>query len=81
MARSQALAFYQHQILEQLFIRMRSYFEKIEDVEQVIFLHERTLSAIASRNDDLIRAAVDEHLQPLEQVVHSLSSDEPVLVL
>src|SRR5262249_28974291 len=33
IARSSALALYQHQILEHLFVRMRAYFSEIEDVD------------------------------------------------
>ena len=68
-ARSRALALYQHQILENLYARMRDYFVDIEDVEGVIALHEMTLAAIRTRDPAKIRQAIDIHLTPLERVV------------
>lgn len=68
-ARSRALALYQHQILENLYARMRDYFVDIEDVEGVIALHEMTLAAIRTRDPAKISQAIDIHLTPLERVV------------
>lgn len=68
-ARSSALALYQHQILENLYVRMQGYFAEIEDVESVIHLHETTLAALRTRNPKKIATAIDEHLRPLEQVI------------
>ena len=68
-ARSSALALYQHQILEHLFVRMRSYFAEIEDVESVIELHEDTLAALRTGDAAEITRAIDVHLRPLEEVV------------
>jgi DNA-binding FadR family transcriptional regulator len=68
-ARSGALALYQHQILENLYARMRSYFADIEDVDSVISLHEMTLKAIRTRDPAAIAEAIDVHLKPLEKVV------------
>jgi GntR family transcriptional regulator, transcriptional repressor for pyruvate dehydrogenase complex len=68
-ARSSALALYQHQILENLYVRMRSYFADIEDVDSVIILHEKTLAAIRTRKPEAITEAIDVHLIPLERVV------------
>jgi GntR family transcriptional regulator, transcriptional repressor for pyruvate dehydrogenase complex len=68
-ARSEVLAYYQHQILEQLFLRMRPYFEVYEDVNHVIAMHHKTLNALRTQNSDLIEAVVDEHLKPLEEQV------------
>ena len=68
-ARSRTLALYQHQILENLYARMRDYFADIEDVEGVIALHEMTLAAIRTRDPGHIAEAIDIHLKPLEQVV------------
>jgi DNA-binding FadR family transcriptional regulator len=68
-ARSSALALYQHQILEHLFVRMRSYFSEIEDVESVIELHEDTLAALRTGDPAEITRAIDVHLRPLEDVV------------
>ena len=55
-ARSRTLALYQHQILENLYARMRDYFADIEDVEGVIALHEMTLAAIRTRDPAKITA-------------------------
>lgn len=68
-ARSSTLALYQHQILEHLFVRMRSYFTEIEDVDSVIELHEDTLAALRTAEPERIAGAIDVHLKPLEQVV------------
>lgn len=68
-ARSSALALYQHQILENLYLRMRGYFQNMEDVDSVIVLHDMTLQALRTRNSDTIREAIDVHLQPLEHAV------------
>jgi GntR family transcriptional regulator, transcriptional repressor for pyruvate dehydrogenase complex len=68
-ARSSALALYQHQILENLYVRMRSYFADIEDVDSVIILHEMTLAAVRTRKPEAITEAIDVHLMPLERVV------------
>jgi DNA-binding FadR family transcriptional regulator len=68
-ARSGALALYQHQILENLYMRMRDYFSDIEDVDSVIVLHEMTLNAIRTRDPATIAHAIDVHLKPLELVV------------
>ena len=70
-ARSSALALYQHQILEHLFVRMRAYFSEIEDVDSVIELHEDTLAALRTGDPDTITRAIDLHLRPLEDVVLS----------
>lgn len=68
-ARSHLLAYYQHQILEQLFLRMRTYFKEIEDVGLVIALHKETLDALRTREPATIERAIDAHLRPLEQAV------------
>lgn len=68
-ARSGALALYQHQILEQLFVRMHDYFSRNEDVDAVIALHQRTLDAIRSRKPARIKVAIAEHMRPLEEAV------------
>lgn len=74
-ARSRALALYQHQILEQLFLRMRDYFKDIEDVDGVIALHAETLAALRTRDRATIERAVDLHLRPLEQAVRGSETE------
>ncbi|WP_265301019.1 FadR/GntR family transcriptional regulator [Verminephrobacter eiseniae] len=71
IARSSALALFQHQILEQIFLRMPDYFLYEENPDTVITLHEGTLAAIRSRSPEKIRAAIAEHMSALENVVTS----------
>lgn len=68
-AHSEVLADYQHGILEQLTIRLSSYFRNQESPDSVIALHRGTAAALRSRNRDLIIKAIDEHLRPLETYV------------
>lgn len=68
-ARSRALALYQHQILEHIFVRMRDYFRDIEDVDSVIALHEETLAALRTGDVKEITRAIDVHLKPLEDAL------------
>jgi GntR family transcriptional regulator, transcriptional repressor for pyruvate dehydrogenase complex len=70
-ARSIALALYQHQILEHVFVRMRDYFADIEDVDSVIELHEDTLAALRTGDVEDITRAIDVHLRPLEDALAS----------
>jgi DNA-binding FadR family transcriptional regulator len=70
-ARSSALALYQHQILEHIFVRMRDYFADIEDVDSVIELHEDTLAALRTGDVENITRAIDVHLRPLEDAFAS----------
>jgi GntR family transcriptional regulator, transcriptional repressor for pyruvate dehydrogenase complex len=69
IARSSALALYQHQVLEHLFVRMRVYFAEIEDVDSVITLHKETLAALRTGDPAEITHAIDVHLRPLEEAV------------
>jgi GntR family transcriptional repressor for pyruvate dehydrogenase complex len=65
-ARSELLAYYQHQVLEQLYYRLR---ELIEDEEQTLAiaeLHEETLACLRSRDPQRIEAAMSRHLYWLE---------------
>ena len=77
-ARSRALAQFQYQILEQLFVRLRDYFQYHEDPGLVIDLHERTLAALRSRNPGAIRSMIEEHMQPLEETAATMASALPV---
>ncbi|BAT59469.1 HTH-type transcriptional regulator Mce2R [Variibacter gotjawalensis] len=67
--RNAVLALYQYQILERLFVDMKSYFLSTEDVDFVIKLHRQTLDAIQSGRAARIENAIDEHLSPLEAAV------------
>jgi DNA-binding FadR family transcriptional regulator len=76
-ARSRLLATFQHQLLEQLFLKMRIYFEVSEKVEDVVALHRMTLSALRTRRQSAIERAIDEHLQPLEAQVAAAAAAAP----
>jgi GntR family transcriptional repressor for pyruvate dehydrogenase complex len=65
-ARSELLAYYQHQILEYLAKALDDYEDQYRDIFSVVETHQRTLAAIESRDPDEIRAAMDEHLRGLE---------------
>lgn len=73
-ARSRLLATFQHQLLEQLFLKMRLYFEVSEKVEEVVALHRMTLAALRTRKESTIERAIDEHLQPLEAQVAAVAA-------
>ena len=68
-ARSDLLAYYQHQILEGITVLVQDYFANVEDVTVVADLHARTLEAIRSRKREAVDEAMDEHLAYLEQAV------------
>ena len=74
-ARSEALAGYQHQILEQLVIQLGDYFARVEDRGTVIALHRETLDALITRDLELIEKALNDYLAPLERYVADL--DKP----
>ncbi len=75
-ARSRALALYQHQILENLYARMR-HFADIGDVKGAIELHELTLAAIRTRDPKKIARAIDVHLTSLERLVANAGETPP----
>ncbi|MGH2358818.1 MAG: FadR/GntR family transcriptional regulator, partial [Candidatus Limnocylindria bacterium] len=68
-ARSEVLAYMQHQILERLSVVMHEYFDQDEDPRQVEELHRETLDMLATRDPSLIERAIDRHLAPLELLV------------
>jgi GntR family transcriptional regulator, transcriptional repressor for pyruvate dehydrogenase complex len=68
-ARSDLLAYYQHQILQQLVDALHDYLLSEEDPEIVIELHDRTLTALRTRRLKRVDAAMDEHLQLIERAV------------
>lgn len=72
-ARSEGLAQYQHEIMEQLSKKMSDYFLADESPDTVIELHRETAIAIQSRKPSGIRTAVDRHLRPLEEYVDGLT--------
>jgi GntR family transcriptional repressor for pyruvate dehydrogenase complex len=68
-ARSDLLAYYQHQILQSITVVMKDYFAHVEDPAVVADLHIRTLEAIRAGNTDAIDEVMDEHLAYLERAV------------
>jgi DNA-binding FadR family transcriptional regulator len=74
-ARSDLLAYYQHQILKQLVIVWPEYFFEREDPVTVIDLHTRTLEALRRRTERTVVRVMDEHLSVLEQAAGVASAD------
>jgi DNA-binding FadR family transcriptional regulator len=68
-ARSEMLAYYQHQVLEYLAQALDDYEDQYQDIRSVIETHEQTLAAIESREPERIRQAMEEHLRGLESSV------------
>ena len=67
-ARSELLAYYQHQILERLAILLDRYYQDEEDPDLNLDMHRETLAAIESRDPDRIREVMDRHLRNLEEL-------------
>lgn len=67
-ARSELLARYQHEILEQLAIVLEEYYERDEDPQLVLETHGETLEAIRSRDPEAVRKAMSRHLENLENL-------------
>ena len=68
-ARSELLAYYQHQILQGITVVMHDYFIKQEDPDVVVDLHRRTLDAIKGGDLGQVDEVMDEHLAYLERAV------------
>ncbi len=68
-ARSDLLAYYQHQILEGITVVVQDYFARVEDQRVVADLHRRTLDAIRGGATADVDEIMDEHLAYLEGVV------------
>lgn len=66
-ARSQVLATYQHDVMEQFAIYFHDHPEMLEDRRSGIRSHERTLEALRSRDPARIRAVMEEHLATMEE--------------
>ena len=80
MAGSEALAQYQHEILEQLSKQLAEYFLSMENPDEVIKLHRENALAIRSRDKAQIVKMVDRHLLPLESYVLAAFPDDHVSV-
>jgi GntR family transcriptional repressor for pyruvate dehydrogenase complex len=66
-ARSEMLAYYQHQILEYLAKALDDYEDQYQDIASVLETHRQTLAAIESRDPERIRDAMEVHLGGLER--------------
>lgn len=67
-ARSELLAYYQHQILQGITVLMHDFFVTQENPETVVELHRRTLDAIKGGSLEEVDHVMDEHLAHLERV-------------
>jgi GntR family transcriptional repressor for pyruvate dehydrogenase complex len=74
-ARSDLLAYYQHQILKQLVIVWPAYFFELEDPGTVIDLHQRTLEALTGRDESAVDRVMDEHLAVIENAVRDAGDE------
>lgn len=74
-ARSDLLAYYQHQILKQLVMVWPEYFFELEDPVTVIDLHRRTLEALVQRDESALDRVMDEHLAVIENAVGAAAGD------
>lgn len=70
-ARSDLLAYYQHQILEGITVLVEDYFAHVEDPAVVAELHSRTLEAIRDGPLERVDQVMDEHLAYLERAVEA----------
>jgi GntR family transcriptional repressor for pyruvate dehydrogenase complex len=67
-ARSELLAYYQHQILQGITVLLHDFFVNQENPETVVDLHRRTLEAIRGGDEADVDRVMDEHLAYLERV-------------
>lgn len=75
-ARSELLAYYQHQVLEQLYFTLRDVMEDESQTQAIVELHRATLEAIESRDPIRIERVMDSHLRWLEEQVDESSAGE-----
>jgi GntR family transcriptional regulator, transcriptional repressor for pyruvate dehydrogenase complex len=65
-ARSETLAMFSHQIMEQLAILLDSFDERFVNYDHTIWVHAETLAALRSRDPGRITSIMDDHLHELE---------------
>lgn len=70
-AKSEMLAYYQHQILGRIEVLLHEYYINEEDPELVIETHWDTFEAIKSRDEDEIERSMEWHLSNLEELIQS----------
>jgi GntR family transcriptional regulator, transcriptional repressor for pyruvate dehydrogenase complex len=68
-ARSEALAWYQHRILEQVVIQFGDHFARVDDRDTVVALHKEILDALITSDFDMIEKALSDYLALLERHV------------
>lgn len=68
-ARSDLLAYYQHQVLQQLVIAIQDYIITTQDPHVVVAVHTKVLEALRSRRPDHVDQAMDEDLRLVEDVM------------
>jgi GntR family transcriptional regulator, transcriptional repressor for pyruvate dehydrogenase complex len=76
-ARTEMLARYQHEILEQLAIVLEEYYAHDEDPQLVLETHGETLDAIRSRDAERVRVVMARHLENLENLARSWEAARP----
>jgi GntR family transcriptional repressor for pyruvate dehydrogenase complex len=76
-ARSELLAYYQHQILEGLTVVVQDFFAHVEDPAVVAELHRRTLDAISGGDTQDVDRVMDEHLAYLERALDEHGDTTP----
>ena len=76
-ARSDLLAYYQHQILEGITVLGKDYFAHVEDPAVVAELHRRTLDAIKAGTIADVDRIMDEHLAYLEGALVTEAAPAP----
>lgn len=70
-ARSALLAYYQHEVLEEMALLLDNFDPKFYEPQTVIVNHQRTLAALETRDPALVAAAMDDHLRELEELAQS----------
>jgi DNA-binding FadR family transcriptional regulator len=76
-ADNEPLAFYSHELMQELAIVLDGFDETYTDFENTVHIHEATLAALRSRNERRIRKVMDEHLRELEEVATWFDSLTP----
>jgi GntR family transcriptional regulator, transcriptional repressor for pyruvate dehydrogenase complex len=67
-AHSDLLAYYHHQIMEEMTVFFGGFPPKYADRDTGIVLHTETLTALRTRDPEKVRAAMVHHLEDLERV-------------
>jgi GntR family transcriptional repressor for pyruvate dehydrogenase complex len=76
-ARSEMLAYFQHQILEQLTVVGESCFTRKENPREVEALHRETLDTLVAGDAQAIREVIGRHLAPLERLIEKSDPARP----